>query len=559
MAFQPATIEGGHDPRVDTDIKGPDHPELSDGTKPNLETYLYYAQRQREREVADSKSHDAETWGFWAKILFGSLAEKHWVVNNEKQKDSAASISDAEYRAASSALRTASWGSVFYLITTDILGPYSTPWAFSQVGYGPGVACFVVFAIMAAYSGLLLWYLFLKLDSDRYPLRTFGDLGYRIYGSWFRHLCSVLQSLQLLFNVGIIILQNGQGLSQMAKFKLCFSVCNIVWTLGGMFLGQIRTLKKFGWVANLAIWLNILALVITMGAVAHTAPNYQAAAAVGVPYGPVHSVGINKQPFEPQLNGIMQIVFSYGGAMIFIEFMAEMRRPMDFWKSMALAQLFITVVYMFFGLFVYTYQGQFVINPANQGISLYSLQTATNAISLTAGLIAAALYGNIGVKVIYNNVLVELFGAPPLTIRNGKYMFAILVVVYWALAFIIGSSIPQFSNITALIAAVCIFQFSYTFPPFMVLGYVMQRTALSGDKPYDVNNPHSSRIDSWRDRSRWARALSKHVLFNFWNFVITLACVAAAILASYSAVKSIITAFNNGSSTTSFSCRSPVQ
>jgi len=42
--------------------------------------------------------------------------------------------------------------------------------------------------------------------------------------------------------------------------------------------------------------------------------------------------------------------------------MAEMRRPMDFLKSMALAQLFITVVYMFFGLFVYSYQGQFVVN-----------------------------------------------------------------------------------------------------------------------------------------------------------------------------------------------------
>ena len=106
------------------------------------------------------------------------------------------------------------------------------------MGYGPGVACFIVFGIMAAYSGVLLWHMFLKLDSDRFPLRSFGDLGYRIYGSWFRictpfisfdkHVtlrisllvCNVLQSLQLIFNVGIIILSNGQGLSQMAQFKV---------------------------------------------------------------------------------------------------------------------------------------------------------------------------------------------------------------------------------------------------------------------------------------------------------------------------------------------------
>lgn len=35
-----------------------------------------------------------------------------------------------------------------------------------------------------------------------------------------------------------------------------------------------------------------------------------------------------------QVNGIMNMVFAYGGAMIFPEFLAEMRRPMDFWKGM---------------------------------------------------------------------------------------------------------------------------------------------------------------------------------------------------------------------------------
>jgi hypothetical protein len=36
-------------------------------------------------------------------------------------------ISDDEWVAASRAIRTATWLSVFYLITTDILGPYGVP------------------------------------------------------------------------------------------------------------------------------------------------------------------------------------------------------------------------------------------------------------------------------------------------------------------------------------------------------------------------------------------------------------------------------------------------
>lgn len=39
---------------------------------------------------------------------------------------SAFAIADDEYTQASRAVRTATWGAVFYLITTDILGPFST-------------------------------------------------------------------------------------------------------------------------------------------------------------------------------------------------------------------------------------------------------------------------------------------------------------------------------------------------------------------------------------------------------------------------------------------------
>ncbi|KAG1857009.1 transmembrane amino acid transporter protein-domain-containing protein [Suillus subalutaceus] len=578
MAFQPAAIEGGRDPRVylsekeEQDVYVPENYHVPDGTTPNLETYMHYAKIQRDREALSARN-DAEggrLGGLFSRIFNRSQESDSRSVASARsdpknvapssEEGGSALVTSSEYRAASGALRTATWGSVFYLITTDILGPYSTPWAFQQVGYGPGVACFFVFGILAAYSGFLLWWMFLKLDSERYPVKSFGDLGHRIYGRWFKYLCNILQSLQLVINVGIIILGNGQGLSQMAKFKLCFCVCNVVWTLAGMILGQIRTLQKFGKVANLSIWLNIIVLIMTMAFVANSPPNY-IASPTGEYAGPVITQAINLQPFQDQLNGIMQIVFSYGGAMIFIEFMAEMRRPMDFWKAMALSQIFIFVVYMFFGLFVYTYQGQYVINPANQGISTYGLQTATNAISLTAGLIAAALYGNIGVKVIYNNVFVEMFGFPELTVSRAKYYFAISVVVYWIIAFIIGSAIPQFSLLSSLVAAVCIFQFTYTFPPFMILGYCMQLDATKGDGQFDVNNPHAHRVDTWRDSSRWKRAFFtnfKNTFFNVWNILLTLACLSCAILSAYSSILSMVNAFQSENPPPSFGCRSPL-
>ncbi|EEB98558.1 hypothetical protein MPER_01911, partial [Moniliophthora perniciosa FA553] len=64
-------------------------------------------------------------------------------------------VDKEELLAAQRALRTATWISIFFLITTDILGPFNAPFAFSQVG---------------------------------------------ILGNWFKHLCTVLQSWQLIVN-----------------------------------------------------------------------------------------------------------------------------------------------------------------------------------------------------------------------------------------------------------------------------------------------------------------------------------------------------------------------
>ena len=93
-------------------------------------------------------------------------------------------------------------------------------------------------------------------------MKNFGDTFFRVYGKWPRHAVNVLQAIQLLFTVSILILSNGQSISQISKGKLCFVVCLIVFMAAGMVLGQIRTLQRFGFIANFAIWLNLLILFI---------------------------------------------------------------------------------------------------------------------------------------------------------------------------------------------------------------------------------------------------------------------------------------------------------
>jgi hypothetical protein len=73
---------------------------------------------------------------------------------------------------------------------------------------------------------------------------------------------NILQAIQLLFTVSILILSNGQAISQVSKASICFIVCLVIFMATGMVVGQIRTLQRFGWLANFAVWINLLILFI---------------------------------------------------------------------------------------------------------------------------------------------------------------------------------------------------------------------------------------------------------------------------------------------------------
>ncbi|RAL61634.1 hypothetical protein DID88_002703 [Monilinia fructigena] len=476
-------LDGG-DPRID----GVGEVEIATTVRRNMhdpnvpfEEYLYFAKIQREQEKNGLGPEERER--MYQEHLAGvdNVARKEIGdekkalpdIGDEKKEPQAT----GEWETASRAARNATWGAVVYLITTDILGPSNAPYSVSQFGYVGGIMI------------------------DKWPMRTFGDLGFRIFGTHARHAINLLQSIQLLFNVGVIVISNGQGLSQMSKYKLCFSICILVWVLAGMILGQIRSLQKFGYLANFAIWLNVLVILMTMGVAAHSAPNYDAVfQSFGIAKAPItHTVWIpSGSTFDSQLSSAMQIVYAYGGAMLYCEFMAEMKRPLDFIKAQFVAEIFIFLCYLIFGLVIYSQQGQFTYNPANQGLSPYAWQTVTNALSLVSGLIAAVLYGNIGIKVIYQNIIEDLFGGPELTTKKGKIIWIAIVPLYWAFAFALGSAVPQFTNISSLVAAVCIMQFTYTFPTLLYFGMIIKEDAMHPDETYDPATGEVHRVDTWK-------------------------------------------------------------
>jgi hypothetical protein len=124
----------------------PQHRKLHD-TSVSFEEYHYYALIARAEEDELSKNDIGDST--WISYILPSKSAKGDVVHhspadnsvtngeekvpgasrdvNDLEAHERAHVTDDEWMNASRALRTASWSAVFYLITTDILGPFNVP------------------------------------------------------------------------------------------------------------------------------------------------------------------------------------------------------------------------------------------------------------------------------------------------------------------------------------------------------------------------------------------------------------------------------------------------
>jgi hypothetical protein len=129
-----------HRPRHDPDV--------------TFEEYHYYALKTREEQDKAEPVGPATTiWQTLFKKRDDDASHDEasppstGLQENEKEPDVNISdrgkdrleVSDEEWSNASRMMRTATVGACFYLITTDILGPYGVGFAMGTLGWGPGI------------------------------------------------------------------------------------------------------------------------------------------------------------------------------------------------------------------------------------------------------------------------------------------------------------------------------------------------------------------------------------------------------------------------------------
>lgn len=136
-----APVFGFDDTYTDERNSGAIRPQMRKLHDPNItyEEYAYYASKTRQEE--DIYASQQGGTGIM-QILFpsksgkGASGVKHASGVDYTTAEKRMHISDEEWTNASRALRTATTSAIFFLITTDILGPFGLPYAFASMGWG---------------------------------------------------------------------------------------------------------------------------------------------------------------------------------------------------------------------------------------------------------------------------------------------------------------------------------------------------------------------------------------------------------------------------------------
>jgi hypothetical protein len=138
--------------------------------------------------------------------------------------------------------------------------------------------------------------------------------------------------------------------------------------------------------------------------------------------------------------------------------------------------------------------------------------------------------------VFYNNVLVDIFGAPLMTTKKGKFFYAGIVPIWWTIAFIIAAAIPAYVYFVGVMSASCLLNLSYTIPPWIALGYDLKKNTMGTFDPAVGRTSRGLTGMTRYIRGFWAGGMFQ-VSINIWHLLYFLASLGMCGLGMWASIQ----------------------
>lgn len=344
---------------------------------------------------------------------------------------------------------------------TVSLGVLSLPSVLATLGLVPGIVIILVIAMLSGYSGLVFGEF-----CRRYPgLDSFGDAGEvmarTLWGPRWGFVCHELlgwgQTVFMVFVMGSHMLTWTIALNNLTDS----SQCTIMWAGVGLvvffLLNTPRTLQYTSYM-SMASTLSILtAVIITIVDVA-----------IEKPIGST-SIDISRQMgFTTAFLSVTNIAIAFCAHSCFFTVMAELKNKDDWPKALAALQVVDTTLYLIAAIVIYVFVGPDVPSPALSAAGTAVVRKVIWGIALPTVVIAGVIYAHVASKFVFLKVFGGTRHVAHRTTVGTVGWFAVLLLL-WAIAFVIAESIPVFNSLLSLVAALFVSWFSYGIPGLMWL------------------------------------------------------------------------------------------
>ncbi|KAE8152087.1 amino acid transporter [Aspergillus avenaceus] len=335
---------------------------------------------------------------------------------------------------------------ILMIAETVSVGVLSLPATLATIGLIPALILIVGLGLVSTYSGYVIGQF-----RQRYPfVHSMADAGFILMGPIGRAVIEVAQLLFFLFACGSHILTFTVMMNTLTDHGTCSIVFGVVGLILCLIFSLPRTMKNVSWLGFISFLSVFIAVVTTMVAVGVERPDYG------------DMMLTRKTSFTNGFSAVTNIVFAYCGHPGFFGFIAEMKEPKDFPKSLCMLQAFEIVLYTVASAVIYRYAGQNVASPA-LGSAGPVMRKVAYGLAIPTIVIAGVVLGHVAIK----NVYVRMLRGTDMMHRRDWRSTGIWIglgTVFWIVAWIIASAIPVFSNLLGLVSALFVSWFSFGLP-----------------------------------------------------------------------------------------------
>ena len=152
------------------------------------------------------------------------------------------------------------------------------------------------------------------------------------------------------------------------------------------------------------------------------------------------------------VNAVLNITFLWVPQILFPTFIAEMERPQDFPKSLAVLVAISVFLFIVPPAVGFRYLGQYSTAPAFGSLGVEAYKKGSFAFVIVPTLVIGVIYANVSAKFVYFRVMGNSRHAHSNTVI-GWGVWALVMAGVWAIAFVFSEVVPSMGDFLSLLSS----------------------------------------------------------------------------------------------------------